>query len=86
MCLAVPAQLVSRNGTRAVADLDGNRVPICTALVPAAAEGDWVLVHAGFAIEQLSPEDARKILGLGRSIARAAGDRTASPDPGTPKT
>jgi hydrogenase expression/formation protein HypC len=58
MCLAVPGKLVAVNGIEAVADLHGNRVPVCTALVPDAAAGDWVLIHAGFAIQQLSEEDA----------------------------
>jgi hydrogenase expression/formation protein HypC len=54
MCLAVPALLVECNGEDAVADLHGNRVPVNTALVPDAAKGDWVLIHAGFAIQKLT--------------------------------
>lgn len=60
MCLAVPAKLVSRSGTAAVADLHGNRVTISTLLVPDAIPGDWILIHAGFAIQRLSEEDVQK--------------------------
>ncbi len=58
MCLAVPAKLVELNGDEAVADLHGNRIPINTLLTPEAKIGDWVLIHAGFAIQRLEPEDA----------------------------
>jgi hydrogenase expression/formation protein HypC len=59
MCLAVPAILISTDGTNGVADLHGNRLPVSTLLVPMAVVGDWVLVHAGFAIQQLELSDAR---------------------------
>lgn len=58
MCLAVPARLVEQHGDEAVADLHGNRVRIQTLLVPEATVGDWVLVHAGFAIQQLEADAA----------------------------
>ncbi|HVT88338.1 MAG TPA: HypC/HybG/HupF family hydrogenase formation chaperone [Tepidisphaeraceae bacterium] len=57
MCLAVPAQLIKRDSDTAVADLHGNRVEISLALVPEAQLGDWVLVHAGFAIQKLQGDD-----------------------------
>jgi len=58
MCLAVPAQVVETEGDEAVVDLHGNRVRVCTVLAPEAGLGDWVLVHAGFAIQRLDPEAA----------------------------
>lgn len=58
MCLAVPAQLVERKGDEAVVDLHGNRVRVNTLMVPQAGVGDWVLVHAGFAIQRLDEEQA----------------------------
>lgn len=77
MCLAVPAKLVSRSETSAVADLHGNRVQISTVLVPDAIPGDWVLVHAGFAIQRLSVEDAQKTWDVLEDLKRATG-----PNPG----
>lgn len=63
MCLAVPARIE----TVAVADADAwvrlgdaqVRVNLC--MTPNAGVGDWVLVHAGFAIQQLEPDDVRSI-------------------------
>lgn len=60
MCLAVPARLVSCDGSNAIADLHGNRVEISTLLVPDCRRGDWVLLHAGFAIQQLNEEEAKE--------------------------
>lgn len=60
MCLAVPAEIVERQGDTAVADMHGNRVTVSTALVPEAGVGDWVLLHAGFAIQRLSPDEAKR--------------------------
>jgi len=57
MCLAVPAQIKSCQGNDAVVDLHGNRVRVSTVLLPEVKQGDWVLVHAGFAIQQLSEEE-----------------------------
>jgi hydrogenase expression/formation protein HypC len=60
MCLAVPAKLVDmRDDQTALADLHGNRVEVSTMLVPEAACGDWVLIHAGFAIQQLDETEAQ---------------------------
>jgi hydrogenase expression/formation protein HypC len=58
MCLAVPAQITACSGTDAVVDLQGSSLPISTALTPEAGVGDWVLVHAGFAITQLDEAEA----------------------------
>jgi len=73
MCLAVPAKLISRSETGAIADLHGNRVRISTLLVPEAIPGDWVLVHAGFAIQRLSDEDAQKTWEVLADVQRASG-------------
>lgn len=65
MCLAVPAQLVQiHSDQEATADLHGNRLRINLALVPEARVGDWVLVHAGFAIQKLDPKEAAEIWSL----------------------
>lgn len=60
MCLAVPAQLVSCEGTEAMADLHGNRIRINTMLLPEVRPGDWVLIHAGFAIQQLDQKSVEE--------------------------
>jgi hydrogenase expression/formation protein HypC len=73
MCLAVPARLVSCRGTSATADLHGNRVEICTLLVPQCKKGDWVLIHAGFAIQALDEQEAQDTWAVVNDLRRAGG-------------
>lgn len=62
MCLAVPAKVqVCHEDQTALADLHGNQVEISTTLVPEVVEGDWVLIHAGFAIQKLTEEETDEI-------------------------
>ena len=72
MCLAVPARLVECRGTTATADLHGNRVEISTLLVPQCKQGDWVLLHAGFAIQTLDDREAQETFAVINDL-RAAG-------------
>jgi len=58
MCLAVPGRIVTKEETVGVVDVRGNRLRAGLALVPEAEVGDWVLVHAGFAITTITPQDA----------------------------
>jgi len=58
MCLAIPATIIELEGDKAVADAMGNRWHIRTTLVPDARVGDIVLVHAGFAITTIDPQEA----------------------------
>jgi len=71
MCLAVPAQLVSTDGSEAVADLHGNRVKINTLLVGEVKIGDWVLIHAGFAIQKLDYAEAQETWAVLEDLAKA---------------
>jgi hydrogenase expression/formation protein HypC len=58
MCLAVPGKIVECRDDEAVVDFQGNRLTISTVLIPQAVAGDWVLVHAGFAISTIDEEEA----------------------------
>ena len=64
MCLAVPAKIVELDGSSATVDLHGNRVQISTLLTPEARLGDWVLVHAGFAIQHLDEAAAAETFSI----------------------
>jgi hydrogenase expression/formation protein HypC len=64
MCLAVPAKIVELDGTSATVDLHGNRVQISTLLTPEARLGDWVLIHAGFAIQHLDEAAAAETFSI----------------------
>ncbi|MBN1491596.1 MAG: HypC/HybG/HupF family hydrogenase formation chaperone [Phycisphaerae bacterium] len=60
MCLAVPGQIVELRENEAVVDFQGNRIEISTVLTPDVRQGDWVLVHAGFALTSVSEDEARE--------------------------
>lgn len=65
MCLAIPAQIVElRDGDNALVDLAGVKKEISLALVEGVAVGDYVIVHVGYALNKLDPEEAAKTLKL----------------------
>jgi len=70
MCLAIPARILELDaGTdQAVVSLGGVRKPISLALVDDAAVGDYVLVHVGYALNKVSPEEAERTLALIRAV------------------
>ena len=72
MCLAIPAcveQLVA--GDSAIVNLGGVRKEISLALVEGIAVGDYVIVHVGFALQKLDPEEAAQTLALFAEIGGA---------------
>jgi hydrogenase expression/formation protein HypC len=63
MCLAVPAEVVEiRENELALIDIGGARKEISLMLVDGAEVGDFVLVHAGFAIEKIDENEALKTM------------------------
>ena len=81
MCLAVPAKLIECSAEHvAVADLHGNRVEVSTILVPEAQADDWVLIHAGFAIQRLDEDEARATFALLADLSEAAAQEGAPHD------
>jgi len=73
MCLAIPAcveQLIA--GDSAIVNLGGVRKEISLALVEDVAVGDYVIVHVGFALQKLDPEEAAQTLALFAEIGRVA--------------
>ncbi|HEY5994395.1 MAG TPA: HypC/HybG/HupF family hydrogenase formation chaperone [Gallionellaceae bacterium] len=63
MCLAIPARIEELTGDgNAVIDFGGMRKEISLALVDDAAVGDYVIVHAGYALQKLDQEEAERTL------------------------
>lgn len=64
MCLAVPLKIVSLegDGKHAVGEAAGLTQKVRVDFLPGIAVGDFVMVHAGFAIEKLTPEQAAENL------------------------
>ena len=58
MCLAVPLKLIEINGNDAVGEALGMRRAVRVDFMPEPKPGDYVMVHAGFAIERLPEEQA----------------------------
>lgn len=79
MCLAVPAKVIAVGGSEAAVELDGVRRSCVISFLPEVQEGDYVLIHAGFAIRKWSAEDFREyeeILG----DTRHSGQSESRPD------
>ena len=74
MCLALPAEIVRRDGETAVVDLDGVELPISLSLLPEAGVGDFVIVHVGYALSKVDPEIAAEQIALMKAGAPAAGE------------
>ena len=56
MCLAVPARIITIDGIHAWADTMGVRQRVNIELIDSPVPGDYILIHAGFAIEKIDPE------------------------------
>lgn len=59
MCLAVPARIVTVDEIHAWVETMGVRQKVNIQLIDAPIPGDYILVHAGFAIEKIDPEHFR---------------------------
>ena len=71
MCLAVPAEVVElMEDDLATVEIGGVRKQVSLMLVEGAEVGDFVLVHAGFAIDKVDPEEARRTLEILEEYAR----------------
>jgi len=70
MCLAIPAQILDLDpdAESAIVSLGGVRKPVSLALVDDAVVGDYVLVHVGYALNKISPEEAERTLALIQAI------------------
>lgn len=66
MCLAVPGRVldvVDEDGLRTGrVDFGGVRKRVCLEILPDAKPGDWILVHAGFALQTVDEAAAQEVL------------------------
>jgi len=78
MCLAIPARIVElKDGDTALVDLSGVQKEISLALVDDVAVGDYVIVHVGYALNKLDPEEAAKTLALFAELGDFQNSETA---------
>jgi len=74
MCLALPMRIIAVDGALATIATAGLEQRASLMLVPAAKVGDYVLVHAGFAISVIDEAEANETLELLREISAFAPD------------
>jgi len=74
MCLAIPAKIISINGDEAIAEIQGVRRKTVVSLINEPRVGDYVLIHAGFAIKKWSEEDVREF----NEIVKGTGPKAES--------
>ena len=72
MCIAIPGRVVSVEGQTAQVDFKGNLVPVNIGLVE-AKPGQYVLVHAGCAIEVMEQDKAKELAELFKDLEEEAG-------------
>lgn len=69
MCVAIPSRIVEIRDAMAMVDVVGAKRKVSILLLPDAKPGDYVIVHAGFAIKGIDEEEAIETLHILREIA-----------------
>jgi len=75
MCVAIPSRVVEINNDRGVVDLSGVRREVSLLLLDEVNVGDYVIVHAGFAISRIDESAARESLEIFRKAGLAQDDQ-----------
>lgn len=77
MCLAIPAEVTKLlPDDMAVVSIDGVSKEISVALIENLAVGDYVIIHVGYALTKIDPEEALRTLGLLREIGAESREAT----------
>ena len=75
MCLGFPGKIEERDEFSARVDIAGTKRDVSLMMLPDEVEvGDWVMVHAGFAISRMDPEEAEKTLEALREVVDSLDD------------
>ncbi|SFI17214.1 HypC/HybG/HupF family hydrogenase formation chaperone [Bradyrhizobium sp. cf659] len=78
MCLAIPAEVTKLlPDEMAIVSIDGVSKEISVALIEDLAVGDYVIIHVGYALTKIDPEEAKRTLELLRELS-AEGQGAAS--------
>jgi hydrogenase expression/formation protein HypC len=70
MCLGVPVKIIQVKGNEGVAEFKGIKKKISLKLLDKVKKGDYVILHAGFAIQKMEPEEALETLKLFEELSR----------------
>ena len=71
MCVAIPVKVIELEGNDALVETDGVRRRASMMLVDGVRPGDWVILHAGYAISVMDEKEAEKTLALLREMVSA---------------
>ena len=72
MCLAVPLKIISVKGKMGIGELGGVKKKVSLMLLDKVRVGDYVLLHAGFAINKLETKEAEELLQLLREMSEVS--------------
>ncbi len=64
MCLAIPMRIVDTDGVSARVEVEGTSTDANVSLIENPSVGDYVIIHAGFAIEKLDEKEAKNRIAL----------------------
>jgi len=70
MCLAIPGKILEINDNFALVDFNGIKQNIIIALIQNPEVGKYVIVHAGYAIEQMNEKDALEAIEQWKELAQ----------------
>jgi len=68
MCLGIPMKIIEKTNDKAQVESGGMKYDVSLSLVPEAKVNDYVIVHAGFAIQVMDKKEANKTLDLFKEI------------------
>ena len=69
MCLAIPAKIISIQNDMGIIDMEGTQREVSLLLLEDSHVGDYVIVHAGFAIHKIDEKEAKESLKVLRQMA-----------------
>jgi len=81
MCLAMPGKIIRVDDKTARVDFDGVERDVHIELLPGAGAGDYILAHAGFAIQIIDRREAEETLRLLRELMDESGEAFGEPEP-----
>lgn len=72
MCLAVPMKLIQFDGVNGVVESDGVTIDVNLMLIEEPKVGDYLIIHAGFAIQKLDEKEALETISIFKEIRDGA--------------
>lgn len=74
MCLGIPAKITKIEGSKAEGEIGGVKREVDLSIIEGVKIGDYVILHAGFAIEKLDEKEAEETLQLLREMSESMGE------------